>query len=210
MLSRAGGNIELAKLLAVLIFTVRGLPVTYYGEEIAMMEGEIPIKTCLDPVGRRYKNVPKIILDALDIYVNRDGCRTPMQWNSGKNAGFSETDGDLWLPLSANYQKQNVDDLECYPDSILNLYKELLTVRKNSQALLVGSLKIIDSPPDTLVYCREIPGELIGIFMNFSTREREIEWDKSLEKILFSTGAVDIRDDRICLPAYGAAVIRSR
>ena len=115
VLSRVGGNLHLAKLLAVLIFTARGIPVTYYGEEIGMLEGDEPIKKCLDPVGQRYKNVPGFVLDALDLYVNRDGCRTPMQWDPGKNAGFSTTDGDLWMPLASKFQEHNVEVLEENP-----------------------------------------------------------------------------------------------
>jgi len=109
VLSRAGGNIHLSKLLAVLIFTARGIPVSYYGEEIGMLEGDFPIKTCLDPVGQRYKKIPTFLLDLLNIYVNRDGCRTPMQWSSGKNSGFSTADGNLWLPLSSNYSRFNLE-----------------------------------------------------------------------------------------------------
>ena len=208
VLSRARGNIHLAKLLAVLIFTARGIPVTYYGEEIGMLEGNFPIKTCLDPVGQRYKKIPSILLDLLNIYVNRDGCRTPMQWSSGKNAGFSTTNGDLWLPLSSNYLPHNVEELADKPDSILSLYQELLRLRKNSPALIKGELKLLEGPVDTLVYERELPGEKIGVIMNFSEGDRQVDTNVPIEKILYSVSSVEVRAGCIYLPPYGAAIIR--
>jgi len=208
VLSRVGGNINLAKLLAVLIFTVRGIPVTYYGEEIGMMEGNSPIKTCLDPVGQRYKNVPSFLLNALDLYVNRDGCRTPMQWDPGKNAGFSETDGKLWMPLASNYLEQNVEKLESNSGSILSLYKDLLRLRKSSPVLITGDLKLLETPADVLAYEREIPGEKIGIFLNFSESNKCIELKGSVDRILNSIHPDEIISDKIYLPPYGFAVIQ--
>ncbi|RLD05556.1 MAG: alpha-glucosidase, partial [Chloroflexota bacterium] len=208
VLSRVGGNINLAKLLAVLIFTVRGIPVTYYGEEIGMMEGNSPIKTCLDPVGQRYKNVPSFLLNALDLYVNRDGCRTPMQWDPGKNAGFSETDGKLWMPLALNYLEQNVEKLESNSGSILSLYKDLLRLRKSSPVLITGDLKLLETPADVLAYEREIPGEKIGIFLNFSESNKCIELKGSVDRILNSIHPDEIISDKIYLPPYGFAVIQ--
>jgi len=208
VLSRAGGNIHLSKLLAVLIFTARGIPVSYYGEEIGMLEGDFPIKTCLDPVGQRYKKIPTFLLDLLNIYVNRDGCRTPMQWSSGKNSGFSTADGNLWLPLSSNYLSHNVEELEDKPDSILSLYQELLRLRKNSPALVEGDLTLLEESVDTLAYEREISGEKIGVFLNFSEREKFIELNDPVENILLSIKSVKLKSECIYLPPYGAAVIR--
>jgi len=208
IVSRVRGNVNLAKLLAVLIFTARGIPVTYYGEEIGMLEGDRPIKACLDPVGQRYKNVPAVLLDALDLYVNRDGCRTPMQWNPGKNAGFSATNGNLWLALSSNYMEQNVEELARNSDSILNLYKDLLLLRKNSAALIKGSLKMLDQPADILAYEREIPEEKIGVFLNFSDRANRVELDAPVDRVIHSIHSIEIKSGKINLPPYGSAVIR--
>jgi len=207
VLSRVGGNINLAKLLAVLIFTTRGIPVIYYGEEIGMLEGGGMIKDCLDPVGQRYKNVPQFLLNALDIYVNRDGCRTPMQWSPGKNAGFSTTDGDLWMSLASNNLEQNVEVLENNPESILNLYKGLIKLRQKFPALIEGKLRLLESPADVLAFEREIPGEKIGVFLNFSERKRKIEIYEPIDTLSFSVTPVELGTECIYLPPYGAAVI---
>ncbi len=208
VLSRTGGNINLAKLLAVLIFTARGIPVTYYGEEIGMLEGDLPIKTCLDPVGQRYKKVPSILLDLLNIYVNRDGCRTPMQWETGENAGFSTTEGDLWLPLSSNHHKNNVEEQGNRSDSILNLYKELLRLRNTTPALIKGNMKLLDSPAGVLAFDREFSNEKIGVFMNFSSRAKSIKLDRPLDKILYSYSRGENKPGWIDLLPFGTAIIR--
>ena len=89
-------------------FTVRGVPVTYYGEEIGMQNGTLPTKTSKDPVGRQFAWVPGILLDWLDLPVHRDRCRIPMQWNDGPNAGFCGQDATPWLPVHENYKTINV------------------------------------------------------------------------------------------------------
>jgi len=207
VLSRVGGNINLAKLLAFLIFTTRGIPVTYYGEEIGMLEGDGPIEDCLDPVGQRYKNVPKFLLEALGIYVNRDGCRTPMQWGPGKNAGFSTVDGDLWMDLSSNYNERNVEMQEDRPDSILNLYKDLIKLRRNSAVLVEGNIQLLESETDVLAFEREMPGEKVGVFLNFSSQERQIKSFGTVEETLYSVSGAVVRSGRISLPPFAAIVI---
>lgn len=207
VLSRIGENRHLSKLLAVLIFTARGIPVTYYGEEIGMLEGDFSLKNNLDPVGQRYKFVPEFLIQALNIYLGRDGCRTPMQWSSGKNAGFSSTEDDLWLPLAPGYKKKNVHDQERKPDSILNLYQELLELRKGSTVLKEGKLVLLEAPPDLLAYDREIPDEKVGIFMNFSNRECLMDLADSADRIMLSVANTEIRSGKIQLGPFGAAVI---
>jgi len=208
VLSRARGNIQLAKLLAVLIFTARGIPVTYYGEEIGMLEGNFPIKTCLDPVGQRYKNVPAFLLNTLNLYVNRDGCRTPMHWSPADNAGFSTTEGDLWMPLASNHLEQNMEVLIKEPGSILNLYQDLMQLRRNTPVLIQGKLQLLNALVDILAFDREIPGERVGIFLNFSEKENQVEMDVPIDKLLYSVSSVEVRDDLIFLPPYGAVIIR--
>ena len=69
-----------ARIAAMLLLTLRGTPTIYYGDEIGMTQVAIPPERVQDPFE---KNVP-------GIGVGRDGCRTPMQWTAGRNAGFSD------------------------------------------------------------------------------------------------------------------------
>jgi alpha-glucosidase len=100
---------ERLKVLATLILTLRGTPFLYYGEEIGMRDIPIERKSdVLDPVGRQF----------WPFYKGRDGCRSPMQWNAERNAGFS--DAKPWLPVDSNHHWRNVDSQSVDPDSLLN------------------------------------------------------------------------------------------
>ena len=108
-------NDEIAKLMAAFYLTLRGTPIMYYGEEIGMRNNDPKRREDVkDPIGRTGWPKEK----------GRDGERTPMQWNSEPNAGFSTR--KPWLPVPASYRTHNVETESNDPNSILNLYKEVL------------------------------------------------------------------------------------
>ena len=98
------------------------------------------------------KNVP-------GIGVGRDGCRTPMQWDATKSAGFSEA--DPWLPVPDNYRDQNVE--RCHEDkgSLYWLYRRLIDIRRKYVALAKGSYVPLKAQGDLLLFCRELGSGLI-------------------------------------------------
>ena len=130
--SKAGNY--LARALNVLLLTLPGTPTTYYGEEIMMTDVNIP------PSRKQ------------DLYGDRDMERTPMQWNSGVNAGF--TTGRPWLPLSDNYTQFNVDTENNTDSSMLQLYKVLLTLRSAYPALQFANFETVLSNDSLFVYRR--------------------------------------------------------
>ena len=85
------------KVVAAMLLTLRGTPFLYYGEEIGMRDIRVRRKDILDPIGKRY----------WPIFKGRDGCRAPMQWDTSRNAGFSN--GEPWLPVHPNYTHRNAD-----------------------------------------------------------------------------------------------------
>src|SRR4051812_13736659 len=92
--SRVG--LQQARVAAILLLTLRGTPTVYYGDEIGMLDVAIPIEEVQDPQGL---NMP-------DKNLSRDPARTPMQWDSSENAGF--TTGKPWLRLHRSYRRMNV------------------------------------------------------------------------------------------------------
>lgn len=152
---------ERARLAAMLMFTLRGMPFIYYGDELGMEDVKIPDALCLDPWG---KNVP-------GFNVGRDPERTPMQWDRSPNAGF--TSGKPWLPVSPNYKERNVKALEENPLSMLSLYKELISHRMNSPALIAGAYKPLESSNENVfVFGRESREEKLLVAINFSDTEQ--------------------------------------
>ncbi|MCR5747709.1 MAG: glycosylase [Lachnospiraceae bacterium] len=114
------------KLAYAFIFTMPGVPFLYYGDEIGMRYLELPTKE-----GGYF----------------RTGSRTPMQWDNGKNLGFSNADaGKLYLPVDPAKDAPTVESQEKTPDSLLNTVKALLRLRHDNEDLQSDAyLKIICS-----------------------------------------------------------------
>ncbi len=158
-------GVKKAKVLAALLFTARGTPFLYYGEEIGMKNGRVPRRRIQDPVGKKY----------WPFYRGRDPERTPMQWSAGPNAGFSLS--DPWLPVTDNYREANVAAQMGEPGSLLCFYRELIALRKKRPALQRGSLRFVGGDPEVLTFFREGDGECLLVALNFSCRKRVLRID---------------------------------
>jgi alpha-glucosidase len=107
-IKRMDDNVAKAKILHLFQLTVRGVPCMYYGEEIGMTDARIKFKDGLDPIAQKMRKYPRFIFDLAGETPNRDELRTPMQWDTSKNAGFSAVD-KTWLPVNTNYAAINVE-----------------------------------------------------------------------------------------------------
>ena len=192
---RLRGGRDEAKLLAALQLTVRGVPFIYYGEEIGMDNHDIPLHEGLDPVSARFRMAPRWLVRWFrrrGVLLNRDECRSPMQWDASKNAGFSPDDATPWLPLHRRSAAVNVATQEGDPESILCCYRNLLALRREQPALQWGQLAWIAAPrlPDNVVAFRRIlPGNGAGaveVFLNFSKRVAELDLSAYAGRVLFS------------------------
>lgn len=160
------------KLLAAMYFLMKGLPFIYQGQEIGMENlGVVSIdkvddisaldqyQVCLDA-----GLTPEEALKVISIY-SRDNARTPVQWNSDKNAGF--TDGTPWLMVNPNYTAINVAAQEKDPDSILSFYKELIALRKNpayKETLVYGDVvPYLEEQHNLMAYHRKGEKDLLVI-----------------------------------------------
>jgi alpha-glucosidase len=143
-----------ARVAAMLLLTLRGTPTLYYGDEIGMHQVTIAPHQVRDPFE---KNVPCI-------GVGRDGCRTPMQWDATAGAGFSS--GTPWLPLADDHVRENVAMLEADCGSILNLYKALIALRKQTPHLVKGAYRPIAADGDILIYRRECDEGALTVALN--------------------------------------------
>lgn len=105
----------------------------------------------------------------------RDNARTPMQWNSGHNAGF--TTGTPWYRLNPNYTGINVEQALSDPDSVFYYYQALIRLRKENQTLIYGSYQLLN-PEDRNVYAytRTGSGSKLLIVCNFYGTPAEFVW----------------------------------
>jgi len=139
-------NDAIARIIATLLLTTRATALMYYGEEIGMST---------TPPARKEEVKDPIGITGWPREKGRDGERTPMQWDSSKNAGFS-TSGTTWLPVTANYIGRNVKEQESDPNSLLNWYKQLISMRKTNPALRDGEMVMLDETnPSALSYLRK-------------------------------------------------------
>lgn len=147
-----------AKVALAMLLTLKGTPFIYYGEEIGMRN--IPIRKkddVKDRIGKIY----------WPLYKGRDGCRSPMQWDNNVHAGFSKA--DPWLPVHKNYQERNVAVQNADPESILNLFKKVVSIRKSHPALQKGDFIPLDHfQQQILSFLRKYEDEVMLVVLNFS------------------------------------------
>ncbi len=169
-------NDDIARLMAALLLTTRATPQMYYGEEIGMVTTPPARKEDVkDPIGKIGWPKEK----------GRDGERTPMQWDTSKNAGFS-TSAKPWLPLPASYTQRNVAVEGKDPNSILNFYKRLIALRRDLVALRDGSYQALNrDDADVLSYLRKNPqsGESVLVVLNMSGKPKTLVFDLKAEGI---------------------------
>ncbi len=203
-------DVRKAKLLHMLQLTVRGVPCIYYGEEIGMTNLKLPFSTALDPIPHKYTFAPRFVFDALNVTVNRDEVRTPMQWDETKNAGFSTTE-KTWLPVHPDFVAVNVEVQNKDTDSLLSTIRTLLKLRKDAKSLQEGSLELLRNMPDGILgYDRVFENERVVIFLNFKNQPQQFTHLNHASSItLFRLSQTDeIKDGTIHLGGFGGIILK--
>ena len=154
---------EQARIAHMLLLTLRGTPTCYYGDELGMPDGNVPPEIMHDPRGKQ------------NPLLSRDNARTPMQWDSSPNAGFSTPDALPWLPVAAEYQLDNVAREQADSHSFLTFVHALLELRRSSPALQVGSYRSIEQDNTScFVYQRELETQRYLVALNISNQEQTL------------------------------------
>jgi oligo-1,6-glucosidase/alpha-glucosidase len=148
-----------------------------------MTQSHIPLKKGLDPLAQRFKWIPQFMVNMSGESINRDECRTPMQWNTEQNSGF--TKAVPWLPINNNYTETNVKASLANENSLLNFYKNMLKYRSNTSAFQTGKLAIdhARSNKKIFAYYRIAENEKYLILLNMSKKTIEVK-DTAGEVIL--------------------------
>ncbi len=198
-MTKLGNDVTKAKLNVLLQLTVRGVPFVYMGEEIGMISPKIPLKGAEDPVARKFSWLPQFLTNFLTrdgkLCLNRDSCRTPIQWDASDNAGFSKGGVDTWLPVESHYREVNFEVQEKDPASLLHCYKQLLSIRRSHPALHSGSIQFKDLGKEyndsllayeRLFYSPDFQ-QIVQIVVNFSKVSYELKGFEGRKTLLFST-----------------------
>jgi len=162
-------NDAIARLMAAMLLTTRATPQMYYGEEIGMRTTPPSRKEDVrDPIGKLGWPQEK----------GRDGERTPMQWDTSPNAGF--TTGTPWLPVPASASRCNVAMEERDPESLLHFYKRLISLRRSHPSLRGGSYDALNPEDENVFsYLRRTPDgrRAIIVALNMSSDARTISFN---------------------------------
>mgnify|MGYP003625417886 CR=1 FL=1 len=144
-----------ARLTNALLLCLRGNPILYQGEELGLPQAEIAFEALQDP--EAIANWP--------LTLGRDGARTPMPWVKGQAAaGF--TTGSPWLPTGQGHAEAAVDQQSEDAGSVLNFTREILRLRKDSAALMVGDIEFFDAQEPLLAFRRMCRDETVLCLFN--------------------------------------------
>lgn len=205
MLSRFGDigifRKESAKMLATVLLTLRGTPYLYQGDEIGMSNAnftsiseynDVQVLNAQKELVETQKHDESVFLDACN-KIARDHARTPMQWNSQANAGFSEG-AKTWLKVNENYKQINVEAQELEENSVLNYYKKLIQLRKKTPALIYGDYADLRPNCNKIwLYTRILGEDKVLVMNNFTSEKQSFTLDFLVKNLtlLFSNMAVD-------------------
>lgn len=169
-----------AKMLNTFLLSMRGTPYCYYGDELGMDNpGFETIDDYRDgPSKNDYIYQVKQGKDPKDVlkemrFSCRDNGRTPMQWDSIANAGF--TTGSPWLSVNKNYSFLNVAAQQKDGNSCLNYFRKMTALRKANKALVYGKFALLDPEnPHVFAYTRELDGKTLLVLLNFSESDSNV------------------------------------
>lgn len=193
MVSRFGNDSPLfrtlsAKMLHTFILSMRGTPYLYNGDELGMTNaGFTKIEDYRDMATlNEHKNLMNQKAD-INAFMKklqfecRDNGRTPFQWNSSINAGFS--DGVPWIKVNQNYTTINVEQQENDPESVLNYVRQMIQLRKKSPVFIHGKYSLVDKDnPYIYAYTREWKGAKILVMLNFTAKPYKVNTGLDLTK----------------------------
>ena len=198
-----------ARAMAVLLLSLPGAAFLYAGQELGLPEvTDLPDEVLRDPAFERSGRTVR----------GRDGCRVPMPWSGSEPPfGFSPT-GRSWLPVPAAWRALTVEAQDADPDSMLNLYRRMLHLRRAEPALRRGTVRLLDEDPQVLrVERSDADGERLVIIVNLGTEPVALPVG---EILLRSDGAGSVagpgggpsalRDTSRFLAPETAAVVRTR
>ncbi|MBQ6798859.1 MAG: alpha-glucosidase [Oscillospiraceae bacterium] len=139
---------EASKLMAGLLMTLRGTPFLYEGQEIGMTNGDFAdLSEIMDIESHnvwamaKSLGIPAPMRWQMIKRTSRDNARTPMQWTSEANAGF--TGGTPWLKVNGNHTSVNVESDLADPDGVHAFWKQMIALRKSSDVLCEGHFRSV-------------------------------------------------------------------
>ncbi len=204
------------KLLAGVYFFLRGIPFIYQGQEIGMENMDFTSMAQIDDISTidEYKVAlnagctEKEALQAASAF-SRDNARTPVQWNTEKNAGF--TTGIPWLEVNPDYKEINVESQLTDSDSLLSFYKKMTALRKTQEykdTFVYGSFKPYKEDQENLIAYTRTEEKNILVMGNLQSQSRNVELPGEVKNVLLNNQEeVQIKNGTISLNPYQFVIL---
>jgi len=168
-------RVESAKLLATFTHMLQGTPYVYQGDEIGMTN--VAFESIDDYRDLATRSMYREAVEekgvdparALEVVHarSRDNARTPMQWDSGEQAGF--TTGTPWIKVNPNYKEINVAHALADPNSVFYYYQKLIKLRKENPVVVYGSYEVLlASDEEIYAFIRTVDEDRVLVILNFS------------------------------------------
>ena len=207
------------KMLGTISLLLRGIPFIYQGQEIGMRNAKWNSMEEFDDISTKdqYHTAREAGLsdqEALEVCsrMSRDNARTPMQWTSGENGGF--TKGTPWLKVNPLFKDVNVEAQEQDPDSVLNYYRKLVALRKSDELKEVFTygefLPEYENVDGVMAFYRKDESKCILVAANFGKDAATIKLKSEIEKLWLSNridGTVDCEKDSLNLRSCEVVVL---
>lgn len=205
------------KLLATVYFMLKGLPFIYQGQEIGMENtvfnsiDEVDDISTIDEynVAVREGKTPEEALSIVNYY-SRDNARTPFQWDSSENAGF--TNGKPWLSVNPKYKEINLEAQIDDDSSVFSHYKKLIRLRKNPEykdTIIYGKFEeAFSDRHNIMAYYRKGEKQNLLILANFQREEQTLKLPGEIKAVLINNYEdINLDGDNIILKNYQAVVL---
>ena len=168
-----------SKMLSTFVLTMRGTPYYFQGDELAMSNIRFSSINDYNDVDTRNKYIAlKNKGGDLNAFIeekkqtSRENSRTPFQWNSSTNAGF--TTGKPWLKINPNFTEVNLEELEKNTNSTVHYFRKLTQLRKSEKVFTYGAFELIDKDnPTIFAYTRTMNEKKVLVVLNFSEKENK-------------------------------------
>ena len=191
------------KMLGTVSLLLRGIPFIYQGQEIGMRNAKWNSMEEFDDISTKdqYHTAREAGLsdqEALEVCsrMSRDNARTPMQWTSGENGGF--TKGTPWLKVNPLFKDVNVEAQEQDPDSVLNYYRKLVALRKSDELKEVFTygefLPEYENVDGVMAFYRKDESKCILVAANFGKDAATIKLKSGIKKVWLSNWEEEMVD----------------
>jgi alpha-glucosidase len=215
---------ELARLHLALLLTLRGTPFLYNGDELGMTDLFLKdIRQFRDTVAtwayhaemEAYGTAQAEAMQQAAV-LTRDKCRTPLQWENAPQGGFCPVTVTPWLPVNPNYARGvNVADQQADPGSLLNFYRQMLRLRRQTPALIAGDYLPLDVGEEScLAFLRQMEAQACLVALNFSEKELAVDPSKVVVLpgqrnacVLYPDRQILKNNEKFELPPFGILIV---